>query len=65
MQLSSDSFNEIAQHLESHEEALRLKKLLFCVCKKYWENDSNILNNFATKDLIQEIVQSQISLEQL
>lgn len=65
MQLSSDSLNEIAVHLESHEESLRLKKLLFCLSKKQWENNLDVLNHFSVKDLIQEIVQINITLEQL
>jgi hypothetical protein len=43
MQLSMDVFNEVVRYLDSHEEKLRIKKLIFCICKKYWENAPNIL----------------------
>jgi hypothetical protein len=56
---------DIIQTLEQHEEALRSKKLIFCLCKKYWENDSTILSSFSLADLVQELVQSKPTIEQL
>ena len=56
MQLSSDVFNQVVRYLDSHEEKLRVKKLIFCICKKYWENEPNILNGVAMEDLVKELV---------
>ncbi|WP_419547655.1 hypothetical protein [Microcystis sp.] len=65
MQLSSDVFNQVVRYLDSHEEKLRIKKLIFCICKKYWENDPNILDGVAMEDLVKELVQLKTSKEQL
>ena len=65
MQLSSDVFNEVVRYLDSHEEKLRVKKLIFCICKKYWENDPNILDGVAMEELVKELVQLKTSNEQL
>lgn len=65
MQLSMDVFNEVVRYLDSHEEKLRIKKLIFCICKKYWENAPNILDGVAMEDLVKELVQLKTSKEQL
>lgn len=65
MQLSSDVLNEVVQYLENHQEALRIRKLVFCICKKYWENNTTILNSIPLDDLIQELVQEKQNNEQL
>ena len=65
MQLSIDVFNDVVHYLDSHEEKLRIKKLIFCICKKYWENEPNILNGVAMEDLVKELVQLKTNKEQL
>jgi hypothetical protein len=65
MQLSIDVFNDVVRYLDTHEENLRIKKLLFCICKKYWENDPNILNSVPMEDLVNELVQLKPSNDQL
>lgn len=65
MQVSSDVFNEVVQYLQNHRESLRIKKLIFCICKKYWENDITILNTVPLDDLIQELIQIKPNNEQL
>jgi hypothetical protein len=65
MQLSSDVFNQVVRYLDSHEEKLRIKKLIFYICKKYWENDPNTLDGVAMEDLVKELVQLKTSKEQL
>ena len=65
MQLSIDVFNDVVHYLDSHEEKLRIKKLIFCICKKYWENEPNILNSVAMEDLVKELVQLKTNKEQL
>ncbi|MBE9072932.1 hypothetical protein [Microcystis sp. LEGE 08355] len=65
MQLSIEVFNDVVHYLDSHEEKLRIKKLIFCICKKSWENDPNILNSVAMEDLVKELVELKTSKEQL
>ncbi|MEA5510782.1 hypothetical protein VB715_13495 [Crocosphaera sp. UHCC 0190] len=65
MQLSSDSFYKAVQYLDNHPESIRIKKLIFCICKQSWENDINILNSFPLETLIKELIQEQKTVEQL
>ena len=65
MQVSSETFREVSQYLDCHEESVRIKKLIFCICKKYWENDSNILNSVPFDDLLEELIQQKTSNDQL
>lgn len=65
MQLSSDIFNEVVYYLDNHEESLRIKKLIFCICKKYWENDITILNSVTLNELVQELLQLKPSNDKL
>jgi hypothetical protein len=57
MSLPPHLLDETAQFLESHEESLRIKKILFCLAKKYWENNLTILSAFSFADLIEDILQ--------
>lgn len=65
MQLSASVFDEVVQYLNTHEETLRIKKLIFCLCKKYWENDPNVVNGISTEELVQELICLRPSSEQL
>ncbi|MDJ0729021.1 MAG: hypothetical protein QNJ33_03425 [Crocosphaera sp.] len=65
MQLSSDSFYRAVQYLEHHPESIRIKKLIFCICQKSWENDLNILNELSMESLVKELIAQQETLEQL
>ncbi len=65
MQLSSDSFYQAVQYLEDHPESIRVKKLIFCICKKSWENDINIVNSFSMDSLVKELITQQETLELL
>lgn len=65
MQVSSSLLDEVVQSLENHQESLRIKKLLFCICKKYWENNPSILHNFSIKDLLEELLESNTNVNQL
>ncbi|NJL83498.1 MAG: hypothetical protein HC890_12090 [Chloroflexaceae bacterium] len=65
MKLAPSQFEEIAQELEQHREALRIKKLLYCACTSYWENNSNILDSFSFKVLVEELRKSYQRLEEV
>ncbi len=57
--------NKITQQLEQNEQSARAKKLIFCVCKKYWENDNSVLDTFALKYLLEEIIELHTNRQQL
>ena len=65
MTLSPELLVPAARYLEEHEEFQRIQKLVFCLCKKYWENDPNVLQSFALNQLLAELVQAKPSIEQL
>ncbi len=65
MQLSTKLLPDVVQVLDHHEEALRIKKLIFCLCKKYWENEPHVLNTFSCKDLLEELIIVRPTVEQL
>ena len=61
----SESLTPVAHYLEEHEEFQRIQKLVFCLCKKYWENDPNVLQSFSLNQLLLELVQAKPTIEQL
>jgi len=56
---------KVAKDLEQHENAVRIKKMIFCICKNKWENDKTKLDSLDFKKLIQELVQKNPTLENL
>jgi hypothetical protein len=65
MPISPASLVEAARYLEQHDESQRIKKLIFCLCKKYWENDVNVLNSQSFESLLLELAQTRPNIEQL
>ena len=59
MEFSLHLLDEVVLDLEHHEQSRRIKKLFFCISKDRWENDSNVLERFALKDLIRETIQAK------
>ena len=49
--------DKIAKNIEHHQEAPRMKKLIFAACKQYWENDIDMINMYDTQELIRELRQ--------
>ncbi|MBE9223816.1 hypothetical protein IQ215_14035 [Cyanobacterium stanieri LEGE 03274] len=45
----------IAQAIQKHEESARMKKVIFAVCKQYWEADINVIEMYDMRDLIYEV----------
>ncbi|MBF2055817.1 MAG: hypothetical protein IGQ45_01070 [Cyanobacterium sp. T60_A2020_053] len=54
-----ESENEVILHIsdniQHHAESPRMKKLIFAVCKQYWENDINVIEMYDLRELIMEI----------
>ncbi|MGB0561097.1 MAG: hypothetical protein ACPGVO_04750 [Spirulinaceae cyanobacterium] len=61
----TSSFETIATVLEQHEDTLRVRKLLFCVCERRWENNTGVLRNLSLGQLITTLRSKYVSLTQL
>jgi class 3 adenylate cyclase len=59
------AYQQVAQELEQTGNLLRIKKLIFYVCKKRWENDQNRLNETYLAGLVAELHQLAPTLEHL
>jgi hypothetical protein len=43
--INRDIFDQIVAYLEHHEESLRIKKMLYCLCTGRWERDAEFLGS--------------------
>ncbi|MBF2027248.1 MAG: adenylate/guanylate cyclase domain-containing protein [Oscillatoriales cyanobacterium C42_A2020_001] len=48
-------YRQIAQKLDHHSDALRIKKLLYYICKRTWASNVAQLNGISTESLVQTI----------
>ena len=55
--------DKVVVNLQQNQEATRIKKLIFSLCKKVWENNSDVLANYNLKDLIKELLQLHSTLD--
>lgn len=62
---AADPLTETARALEQSKHALRIKKLLFYVCRSHWENHPDRLDEVNLSNLIQELTQLAPDLERL
>ncbi len=58
MNLALNKLSQVAINLENHEEAARVKKMLYCLVKDVWENDPAILDRHPVEELLKEVVQN-------
>ncbi|AFZ48789.1 hypothetical protein Cyast_2849 [Cyanobacterium stanieri PCC 7202] len=65
MVVSSDIIESIAQDLGSSKEAVRAKKLVFYVSQRYWETDVNVIDRFSFIELLENLYQTNPTLEDL
>jgi hypothetical protein len=56
---------QVVHDLEQHENSTRIKKLIYCACKKTWENDLDTLAQFKFLDLIKELLDLSPTIEHL
>ncbi|NEO85134.1 MAG: hypothetical protein F6J87_12925 [Spirulina sp. SIO3F2] len=61
----TSSLETIAEFLEQHEDTLRVRKLLFCVCERRWENDTGVLRNLSLNQLVSRLQQKYQTFGQL
>ncbi|XWK89762.1 MAG: hypothetical protein U7127_06765 [Phormidium sp.] len=57
--------DEVVKNLEAHQNSLRIRKLIYAICKNKWENDANKLNSIQLKELIQELQIANPTLDYL
>ncbi|MEC4805479.1 MAG: hypothetical protein SAJ12_04845 [Jaaginema sp. PMC 1079.18] len=63
--VSSSLIDEVVQVLEQHENALRIRKLIYCTCRHQWENNSELLQQTSLKELIEELIDLNSTVDQL
>ena len=55
----------VIQKLEQEVHLVRIKKLLICACRKYWEANPKVIEQLSLQDLIDELVDQHTTIEQL
>jgi adenylate cyclase len=58
-------YQQVANRLDQATEVIRIKKVLYCLCHKVWENDSHRLVQFDTSILVEKVHQSSPSPQEL
>ncbi|HBE30097.1 MAG TPA: hypothetical protein DD990_01775, partial [Cyanobacteria bacterium UBA11368] len=62
---ANSTLDQVVQNLEHHENLTRMKKLIYCACKKAWENDPEMLAQLSLKDLLKELLDLSPTIEHL
>jgi hypothetical protein len=55
---------QVVNYLDKHQEAVRIKKMLYCLCTSRWEKDTDYLDSINFQYLIEQIVREHSTLEQ-
>jgi hypothetical protein len=56
---------QVVNYLNKHQEAVRIKKMLYCLCTNRWEKDTDYLNSIDPQYLVEQIVREYNTLDQL
>ncbi len=56
---------QVVNYLNNHREAIRIKKMLYCLCTNRWEKDADYLNSINSQYLIEQIVREHDTLDKL
>jgi hypothetical protein len=56
---------QVVNYLDKHQEAVRIKKMLYCLCTGRWEKDTEYLNSINFQYLIEQIIRENNTLELL
>ncbi|AFY93716.1 hypothetical protein [Chamaesiphon minutus] len=54
---------QVVNYLDRHQEAVRIKKMLYCLCTSRWEKDIDYLNSINFQYLIEQLVRENTTLE--
>lgn len=65
MELSIELLPKVIKSLDNDLEALRIKKFVYCLSKRHWENDVNLINRYSLEDLIFELIRIQPTIDRL
>jgi hypothetical protein len=55
----------IIEKLEQEVQVIRIKKLLICACRKYWEANPKVIEQIALKELIDDLIELHPTFDQL
>jgi hypothetical protein len=55
----------IIEKLEQEVQLIRIKKLLICACRKYWEANPKVIEQIALKELIDDLIELHPTFDQL
>ncbi len=55
---SSELLNTVVIELQNHREKARIKKVIYSVCKRRWENDLQLIDNYDFEKLIGELIKA-------
>ena len=56
---------QVVNYLDKHQESVRIKKMLYCLCTGRWEKDTEYLNSINFQYLIEQIIRENNTLELL
>ncbi len=56
---------QVVNYLNNHREAIRIKKMLYCLCTNRWEKDADYLNSINSQYLIEQIIREHDTLDKL
>jgi hypothetical protein len=54
---------QVVNYLDKHQDAVRIKKMLYCLCTGRWEKDIDYLNSINFQYLIEQIVREHTTLD--
>jgi hypothetical protein len=54
---------QVVNYLDRHQETVRIKKMLYCLCTSRWEKDTDYLNSINFQYLIEQIVKEYQTLD--
>ena len=54
---------QVVNYLDRHQEAVRIKKMLYCLCTSRWEKDTDYLDSINFQYLIEQIVRENHTLD--
>lgn len=63
--MASSLIDEVVQALEQHENAVRIRKLIYCTCRQQWENNSDLLKQIPLAELVEELIDLNSTVDQL
>ena len=56
---------QIVNYLDNHQEKIRIKKMLYCLCINRWEKDVDYLSSINSEYLIEQILREYTTLSEL